>query len=145
SLGIDTTVDSIVALKEGINNIKAARKNDGGEGSDVVVITADTTKPMVTIGTTPATTNTAALTLGGTGSDAGTELQSIMVSGALAGNGTATLSEGQWSKTGLTLKEGANTLTATATDKAGNARSVSVNIVLDGKKPGVPVVSAPAA
>ncbi|MEO6095592.1 MAG: Ig-like domain-containing protein [Fibrobacteria bacterium] len=143
---IDTFVDSTVVLVAGSNKITASRTDDGGVGSDVVTILVDNTAPTVTI-TGPATQNAgvAAFTLAGTAADAGSGLLSVTITGALSGNGAATLTAGEWSKGGLTLAEGLNTLVATALDKAGNSKPASITVTLDSKKPGVPVVTAPAA
>jgi|GEM_PF-3733259 len=142
---IESTVDSMVFLKEGANSIRAARTNAWGEGADVVIITVDTTSPSLAISATPSTTGSADLTLSGTASDAGTGIQSVTLSGALSGNGTAELAAGLWSKSGLQLAEGLNTLVARATDRAGNSSIQTIAVTLDSRKPGIPVVSAPAA
>jgi hypothetical protein len=145
-LKIDTLLDSTVILLAGSNKVKAARNNGGGVGSDEVTILADTTAPTIAI-TGPAAQNTgvAAFSLAGTAGDLESGLQSINITGALAGNGSATLTAGDWSKGGLTLAEGLNTLVATGLDKAGNSKTASIAVTLDSKKPGAPIVTAPAA
>lgn len=145
-LKIDTLVDSTLTLIVGSNKVRAARRNAGGEGSDEVIILVDNVAPVVTInGAATQTSGVAAFSLAGTAGDLSSGLQSVAITGALSGNGLATLTADSWSKGGLTLAEGVNTLVATALDKAGNTQTASITVNLDSKKPGAPVVTAPGA
>jgi len=137
ALKTDIFVDSTVSLIAGSNKVRAARTNVGGaEGSDEVTILVDNVAPAVAIsGPTTQITGTAAFSLSGTSNDLESGLLSVSVSGAMSGNGAATLTAGNWSKGGLTLKEGGNSLVATATDKAGNTKTASITVTLDSKVP----------
>ncbi len=53
----------------------------------------------------------------------------------------ATVADGLFTANAVPLTEGANTLTATATDPAGNAGTASVNVVSDTTEPAVAIVS----
>jgi hypothetical protein len=74
---------------------------------------------------------TPGITLSGTASDSGagnSGITSVMVNGGAAAGGTATGSAtANWSRA-LTLAAGANTITVTGTDGAGNARQVQLSI-----------------
>ena len=88
----------------------------------------DTTAPTVTISTTSQTVNTAAFTLKGT-TETGATVDVLKDGTSI---GAASVTGTSWSKT-LTLTNGANTFTATASDSLGNTSDATdaVSITLD--------------
>nr|WP_321985505.1 Ig-like domain-containing protein [uncultured Lichenicoccus sp.] len=90
-------------------------------------------------------TNLATPLITGTGAAGDTiTLLDNMAGGGATGVGTATVaSDGTWSVTSLTLSAGANSLTATETDSAGNVSTAStaLNLTIDTTAPAAP--SAP--
>jgi hypothetical protein len=96
-------------------------------------------KPSVAI-TSPAngsTSDTAAATVTGTASDPGGAVTGVTVNGQAA----TVAADGTWSKA-LTLAPGENTITAVASDAAGNSSSASVKVTYTPKPP--PVLTPPA-
>jgi hypothetical protein len=92
---------------------------------------ADGTLATQSFSSFPATVGAQPVTLSGTDSDATSGISSVTVEG-----GGATLGAGTWSKAGLPLSTGSNTLHVVATDVAGNSTSptagVTLNLDLDG-------------
>jgi RHS repeat-associated protein len=105
---------------------------NGGKivGNNAVTPPPDTTQPTIAI-TSPAnnsTTTSSSITVTGTAADPGvnaTGIASVTVNNVAA---TYTASTGQWTLANVALALGANTLTARATDVAGNQTTVSVNV-----------------
>ena len=125
----DWTID--ITLCDGVNNIQAVATMAGKAPSalsEAIVITLDTTAPTVTISTTSQTVNTAAFTLKGT-TETGATVDVLKDGTSI---GAASVTGTSWSKT-LTLTNGANTFTATASDSLGNTSDATdaVSITLD--------------
>ncbi|MEO8062817.1 MAG: DUF4082 domain-containing protein [Pseudomonadota bacterium] len=104
---------------------------------------SDTTAPVVTITTpTSATTTTVTSTpfaLGGTATDAvGVTLVSWSNNRGGSGNATGT---GSWSVSGVVLQSGANILTVTARDAAGNSSADSLTVTYNAPDTTAPSVT----
>src|SRR5213076_737728 len=96
----------------------------------VTVANADTTKPTVAI-TTPTTnptysTSSSSLTLGGTASY-NVGVTQVTWTNSRGGSGTATGTT-SWTAGGIVLQAGANLLTVTARDAAGNIATRTVTV-----------------
>ena len=90
-----------------------------------LVVKLDETNPSVAI-TAPvggATTIATSVTVNGTDDDATSGIAGVKINGA-----AATLGSGTFSRTGVALACGVNTLTAVATDHAGRTSTTSVNV-----------------
>jgi arylsulfatase A-like enzyme len=90
--------------------------------SNTVSSTQDTTNPIAAITTSAGSTLHTSLAITGTASDARSGLASVTVNGV-----TATITSGTWTVT-VPVNPGSNTITATATDNAGNTASASITI-----------------
>ncbi|MEE8575039.1 MAG: Ig-like domain-containing protein, partial [Thermodesulfobacteriota bacterium] len=127
-----------IALVDGSNTITIAATDDAGnESTTLVAVTyqSDSTAPVVSIDA-PADGSTVAsgpVTVSGTVDD---DSATVDVNGI-----SATVSAGAFTATGVTLAEGANTITATATDVAGNSSSALVSVSLDSTAPVVSIDS----
>ena len=111
-----------VVLSEGSNTFTAAATDRAGNisvPSAVVTITLDTAAPTKPVISTQAqAVNAASFTVSGT-AEVGATIQ-ILSSGNIITRATTTAnSNGEWTIP-VTLIEGVNTITATATDRAGN-------------------------
>ena len=114
---------SYVSLAEGSNTITATAQDPSGNvGADSITVYLDTIAPVVTI-TSPqdqTTTEVSPITVSGTVDDLA--ITSIDVNGKIEA-----VSSGSWSSS-VSLIEGSNIITATATDDAGNAGSDSITV-----------------
>ena len=147
-----TTAWSIPAilLKAGTNVIAVtAQDNAGYKTTKTFTATlTDADAPVVTI-TTPTTasafsTGNESVTLGGTASDASGVTQVTWVNDK-GSNGTASGSNA-WTIPAVALKPGANVITVTARDAAGNVGTDSITIsVTDGAAPVVAITSPNSA
>jgi hypothetical protein len=123
-----------IALQSGANIITVtARDAAGNVTTDVITITfnvPDTTAPAVSIATpttgTTFTTSTSPLTVGGTAGDAVGVTQVTWASDR-GGSGTATGTT-SWSASGIVLQSGANIITITARDAAGNTATDALTV-----------------
>ena len=137
-----------VSLQPGANVITVTAKDAAGNvGTDVLTITlTDVVSPTVAIATPTAadtTTTTAAnVTLGGTASDF-FGVTEVRWSNDRGGSGVAAGTT-SWSVQGLALQPGANIVTVTASDAAGNTASDRITITSDSKAPTI-AIAAPAA
>ena len=134
-------------------NANGNESNCSNEASGVAksdsVTTPDTTPPVVSI-TTPTTTAThsttsGSLTLGGTASDNVGVTQVTWVN-AQGGSGTASGTT-NWSVSGLALQPGANVLSVTARDAAGNPRTATLTVTYtpgDTTAPNTVITSGPS-
>ncbi len=130
-----------IALAEGTNTIAvSATDRAGNPGTNTVTVTLDTAPPVVTI-TTPANgllRNTPQITVSGTVNEPIIEAR---VNGA---NALIAETKTEWSIS-VSLVEGANTITVTVKDRAGNPGSASISVTLDSTAPQAPVLIVPAA
>ncbi len=137
-----------ITLQLGSNVITVtARDAAGNTSTDTLTVTyaPDTTAPVVTI-TSPTSNTTlgttaATLALGGTASDA-IGVTQVTWTNDRGGSGTATGTT-SWSVASITLQSGANLLTVTARDAAGNTStdSLTVTYTPDTTKPTVAITS----
>ena len=136
-----------VTLDDGANTLTATATDRAGntsDATDAVIITLDTGKPeKPAITTTAQSVNTASFTLTGT-AEADSTVDLFRGSETVS-LGSATATNGAWTIT-VTLDDGANTLTATATDRAGNTSDATdaVIITLDTGKPAKPAITTTA-
>lgn len=138
-------------LTEGAHQITTRAVDPAGNQSPSsmpVVVIIDTTAPAAPVITSPtagSTTASGTPTVSGT-SEAGATV-TITIDGMTAGTVTADAS-GVWSLTpGTTLTEGAHSVSAVATDPAGNtgAPTTPVNFSVDTIAPMAPVITSPAS
>lgn len=131
--GVTATVNgeafsATVPLSEGNNTLTVIGANSVGlTTTETVSGTLDTVPPEISI-TAPAAgqmVSEATFTVEGTASDDRSGIAGVTVNGA-----AATVLNGTFSKT-LTLTDGVNTITATATDAAGNTASAVGSVLLD--------------
>jgi len=129
-----TATIQVVASGTGTSSWTDALGNPG-LASNTLSITEDTKPPTVTINkispdsgssASDGVTNVAVVTVSGT-TEANSTVK-LFDGGNQAGTATAD-SSGNWSVTNVTLSEGVNNLTATATDAAGNVSAVSATFV----------------
>jgi hypothetical protein len=126
-----------IALSVGTNQITVtARDAAGNEGSDTLTVIyslPDNSPPSVTI-TSPTTnptysTNAASLNIGGTASD-DVAVTSVSWSNDRGGSGVCEGTE-SWSASGITLQEGENVITVTATDGTENATTATLTVTYE--------------
>ena len=121
--------DIVLAL--GYNNITVTAHDAAGNvGSDSIVVNYDLVAPICKI-TSPTVdptyvTNGNSISLAGTASD-NVGVVSVTWSNDRGGSGVAMGTTG-WTISGITLQEGNNTITVTATDAAGNSHSVTITV-----------------
>src|SRR2546421_2924333 len=123
------------AVSNGAHTLTARAYDAAGNattatGISVTVANADTTAPAVAI-TTPTASPTypassSALALGGTASDA-VGVTQVTWANTRGGSGTATGTT-SWTASGIVLQTGANVLTVTARDAAGNIATRTVTV-----------------
>jgi len=142
------TTPSIV-LNSGANPIIITATDAAGNSStDTITVVFDNTVPLVTIDTPVATptyiTNVSSIPLGGTASDTGGSGLSTVTwsNSATGGSGTAS-GTATWSVGTVTLAAGANAITVTATDGAGNTGTDLITVTYDPTAPTV-IVTSPA-
>ena len=140
----DGTWSVDVTLIQGANTFTATATDQAGNISDVsnsVTVTLDNTAPVAPVITPPTTlTNENTITITGTtveGSTVTLTQNDIALTPTII-----TSSDGTWS-VDVTLIQGDNTFTATATDQAGNISDVSnsVTVTLDNAAPVAPVIT----
>ena len=145
-------IDSIT-LSEGENIIAiTARDEAGNESSDVLTVMytiPDTTAPVVTIASPTSdpsyNTGSSILDIGGTASDA-VGVTQVTWSNSAGTNGTATGTD-NWSAAGISLTEGENIITITATDAVGNESTDQLTVtyvIPDTIEPAI-VISSPTS
>src|SRR5947207_8588538 len=109
-------------------------------------VTGDATPPTIAI-TTPTSgatysTRTASLALGGTASD-NVGVTQVTWTNSRGGSGTATGTT-SWTASGIVLQSGANVLTVTAKDAAGNTTTASMTVTSDASPPTVAITTPTA-
>lgn len=123
-----TTYTATVSIPEGANTITVIGTNQVGlTTTKTVSVTRDSTAPTIalTAPTAGQMVSNAAFTVTGTVSDDRSGVAGVTVNG-----GAAAVSGGIFSR-GITLAEGANAITAIATDAAGNTATVTGSVLLD--------------
>ena len=152
-IGSDGTWSVSVTLREGENTFTATASDQAGNTSVVsnsVTVTRDTPAPVTPAPAAPVITPPVTLTSTNTLEITGTTENGSTVT-LTQNNGDSTLtptiitsSDGIWS-VDVTLIQGDNTFTATATDQAGNTSVVSnsVTVTLDTTAPAAPVITPP--
>lgn len=143
--GYSVTYTPASALSDGAHTVSiAASDNDGNAATEKsTTFTVDTIPPTLNI-TAPADgliTNAQALTVRGTTNDATSSpvVIKILLNGADQGSVTVG-ADGSFSKA-LTLAEGDNEITVTATDAAGKVSTVTRTVKLDTSRPTVSAAS----
>ncbi len=134
-VGTDSWTAGGVPLVSGQNVLTVTAADDSGDKASTtltVTYTPDTTKPVIEISTPTdegsCSRNCPVLTIGGTATD-NVSVAGVAYSNATTGQtGTCVLTGTTWSAGGINLAAGANEITATATDGAGNTASAVVNV-----------------
>lgn len=143
--GYSVTYTPASALSDGAHTVSiAASDNDGNAATaKSTTFTVDTIPPTLNI-TAPADgliTNAQALTVRGTTNDATSSPVVIKISLNGADQGSVTVgTDGSFTKA-LTLSEGDNEITVTATDAAGKVSTVTRTVKLDTSRPTVSAAS----
>jgi hypothetical protein len=134
------TVTSNVTIVADGDSVTRAVTGTGGASTDTVAPTVSITAPtsMATY-----TTTTTPLTLAGAAADNVGVTQVSWVNSA-GGSGTASGTT-SWSAAGIALRPGANVLTVTAWDAAGNATNAVVTVTLADATPPTVAVTAPTS
>ncbi len=131
------------ALPDGPHTITAkATDNAGNPAETSISITVDTALPSIAI-TSPSNNaflNTSIVTVSGTASKTGSGLQKVEVS---VDGGSFSIATGttSWSFATSALSDGPHTITAKATDNAGNTKEASISISVDASPPAINITS----
>ena len=126
---------TITGLVEGANGITVTATDTAGNTATATgSITLDTTVPAVTLNAVISPTHVTSQTITGT-VEAGATVS--VATNTAASDGAATVSGASWSYTITGLIEGANGITVTATDTAGNTAIATGSITLDTAAPTV--------
>ena len=133
-----------LALQSGVNVITViARDAAGNTATDSIAITADTKAPILAITSpagTPVTSANTVTLIGTVGDDSG--VTGLAWANNRGGSGTIAVGP-SWSASGVPLEGGANVITVTAQDAAGNRATASLSILQDSRAPSI-VIRAPA-
>jgi len=142
---VDVTLDATVtetsvsytpaALSQGSHSVTVDVNDNAGNSATQASwsFTVDTVYPEITIN--PVTTPTSVDTQTITGTYTEANLATIVVDGV-----NATITDGSWSAT-VSLSEGSNTITATATDQVDHTATATDTIVLDTAAPTISVLT----
>ena len=147
--GTTSWTASGIALQTGSNVLTITARDAAGNTTTatVTVTFTDTTTPTVTITTPTANptfaTGNAALTLGGTATD-NVGVTQVTWTNSLGGSGTATGTT-SWTVSGIALQLGANVLTVTARDAAGNTATDTVTVTRSDTTPPTATITAPTS
>lgn len=137
---LNGTYSRALTLAEGANAITAIATDAAGNTATAAgSVLLDTIPPTLTVAY-PAgdlITNNPVLTVSGTASDSGSGLESVTVNGV-----EAPVSGGAYSLD-VTLAEGTNTVTVTATDHVGHVTTITRSVLLDTQEPVITLVSPP--
>ncbi|MEK7335656.1 MAG: Ig-like domain-containing protein, partial [Candidatus Binatota bacterium] len=147
--GTTTWSASGIALQRGANVLTVtARDAAGNTGTATLTVTfTDTTAPTVAITapTTSATysTSSSSLALGGTAAD-NVAVTQVTWSNDRGGSGTAT-GTNTWTASGIALQPGANVLTVTARDAAGNTGTATLTVTYTDTTPPTVAITSPTS
>lgn len=137
---LNGTYSRAITLAEGANAITAIATDAAGNTATATgSVLLDTIPPTLSVAS-PAgdlITNNPALTVSGTASDSGSGLEKVTVNGV-----EAPVSGGAYALD-VTLAEGTNTVTVTATDRVGHVTTVTRSVLLDTQEPVITLVSPP--
>jgi len=132
-----------VTLSEGSNTISARATDTAGNTKEASIdVISDTASPTVIISSPSnnSVLNTATIAVSGTASDAGSGVQKVGVS--VDGGAFATVTgTSSWSYTTSALSDGTHTITARATDNAGNTKETSIKVISDTTPPAIAITS----
>lgn len=137
---VDTAFSQSVTLIEGSNTITVTATDGTDTRSCSVTVTLDTVLPVVTITCPPNNyiTGDQTLTITGTIDDTSITQATLTLNGD---DDTITISAGAFSQS-VTLEEGINTISVSATDSAGNTgTSGSFVVTYDATRPAVSITS----
>lgn len=138
-----------IALNVGSNSIVVTATDNGSTtGSDTITVIRDNTNPTVVVTTNSGgnfTTKTSPVVLAGTASDnvGGSGLATVVWSNAATSGTGPAGSSSPWSAN-VPLTPGANLITFTATDNAGNPGTTTITVTYDVTAPAV-AITAPSA
>lgn len=130
-----STFTATLTLTEAVNSIVVtAVDKAGNKGTATVNVTLDTIAPQLTvIGPADGTLlNNGQITFGGSAAEPVTQVTVNGVAAQAGSNGGYTLP--------VTLAEGSNSLTVTATDRAGNRTTSTITVNLDSTQPAAPLL-----
>lgn len=137
---LNGTYSRALTLAEGANAITAIATDAAGNTTTATgSVLLDTIPPTLSVAS-PAgdlITNNPELTVSGMASDSGSGLESVTVNGV-----EAPVSGGAYALD-VTLAEGTNTVTVTATDRVGHVTTVTRSVLLDTQEPVITLVSPP--
>lgn len=136
-------------LADGAHTVRATAQDEAGNlsvSSATINFTVDSAAPVAPVIASPAqgaTTSTASPTVSGTAEPGVTV--TVTIDGAVAGTTTAAGS-GAWTFAASALTDGAHSVSATATDGAGNVSpaSSSITFTVDAAAPASATITAPA-
>ena len=137
--GYSVTYTPATALTDGSHTVTITVSDNDGNAATAksTTYTLDTVPPTLNI-TAPVNelvTNTASLVVRGSTNDVSSSPVTVKILLGSADQGAVTVaSDGTFSKT-LTLAEGSNTITVTATDAAGKSSTVTRTVTLDTSMP----------
>jgi hypothetical protein len=132
-----------VALSEGQNSISITAANSSGNSStSSITVIGDRTAPVITFGQTPSTTYSQNITVSANIAETN-GLSSVTWARGAQLNGTCALASGSnWNCGPIVLEFGANAITITATDAAGNTASTMLTITRqDNEAPSVNITN----
>lgn len=137
---------SNITLQPGSNVITiTASDSSENKGTGTITVTlTDSSKPLIAItspSASPYSTQTAKLSIAGTSSD-NIGVTSVSWSNSRGGSGTCSGTT-SWSATGISLQPGQNTITATATDAAGNKGTATISVSFTDVTPPVIKITVP--
>jgi hypothetical protein len=129
---LQTYAGTFLMEQDGLHTItySSADSADNREVDKTENVKLDATNPVITNTPAPAVTKNPSLTLTGTVTDATSGVASFTINSQPVALGVG----GSYTHT-LTLTEGPNTITETATDQAGNSHTVTKVVLLDTQAP----------
>jgi len=121
-------IERTILLNHGNNTIEVEVKGKPGAYITVTIEGTDNSPPDITITAPPNSTylNTPSITVTGNASDSISWIESVKVNGIIT-----PLTGESYTVSNIQLIEGANTITSTAADIAGNTSSASITVNLD--------------
>jgi subtilisin family serine protease len=133
----NNTYGATIQLTEGNNTITVIATNSAGTTTASTNVTLDTTVPSISI-TSPTNgtiTNQTSISVSGTVSD------NLNINNVTVNSHSTNINGNIFSVSGITLDEGSNTITAQATDTAGNTKIASIAVTRDTTAPVITITS----